>query len=64
MENPPFEDVYPIKNGGFSIAMLVYPKVDGGFKHLLLLSLTWGRWNHFDKYNFSGWVGFETTNYR
>ena len=22
--NPPFEDVSPIKNGGFSIAMLVY----------------------------------------
>ena len=24
MENPPIEDVSPIKNGGFSIAMLVF----------------------------------------
>ena len=27
MGNPPFEDVFPIKNGGFSIAMLVYQRV-------------------------------------
>ena len=27
MENGPFEDVFPIKNGGFSIAMLVYQRV-------------------------------------
>jgi len=29
MENPPFEDVFPIENGGFSIAMFVYRRVDG-----------------------------------
>ena len=27
MENGPFEDVFPIKNGGYSIAMLVYQGV-------------------------------------
>ena len=43
MENPPFEDVYPIKNGGFSIAMLVYPKVDGGFKYFLLVPRILGK---------------------
>ena len=29
MENPPFEDVFPIENGGFSIAMLAYWRVCG-----------------------------------
>ena len=29
MENGPVEDVFPIENGGFSIAMLVYWRVDG-----------------------------------
>ena len=32
MENGPFEDVFPIKNGGFSMAMLVYQRVQGWFK--------------------------------
>ena len=27
MGNPPFEDVSPIQNGGFPIAMLVYQRV-------------------------------------
>jgi len=27
MGNPPFEDVSPIKNGGFPIAILVYQRV-------------------------------------
>ena len=27
MGNPPFEDVFPIENGGFSIAMFVYQRV-------------------------------------
>ena len=27
MENPPFEDVFPIGKGGFSMAMLVYWRV-------------------------------------
>ena len=27
MENGPFEDVFPIENGGYSIAMLVYLRV-------------------------------------
>ena len=27
MENPPFEDVFPIKDGDFSIAMFVYQRV-------------------------------------
>ena len=27
MKNPPLEDGYPIKNGGFSIAVLVYRRV-------------------------------------
>ena len=27
MENGPFEDVFPIENGVFSIAMLVYQRV-------------------------------------
>ena len=27
MENGPFEDVFPIENGGYSIAMLVYQRV-------------------------------------
>ena len=28
MGNPVFEDVFPIGNGGFSIAMLVYQRVN------------------------------------
>ena len=27
MENPPFEDVFPIENGGFSNVMLVFQGV-------------------------------------
>ena len=34
MGNPPFEDVSPIKNGVFPIAMLVYQRVYG--EHLFL----------------------------
>jgi len=30
IEKQPFEDVPPIQNGGFSIAMLVYWMVTGG----------------------------------
>ena len=34
MENGPFKDVFPIENGGFSIAMLVYRSVfDFQFGH-------------------------------
>ena len=31
MENPPFEDVFPMKNGGFSMAMLDYRRVSSFF---------------------------------
>ena len=27
MENGPFEDVFPIENGGYSVAMFVYQRV-------------------------------------
>ena len=30
MEHGPFEDDFPIKNGGYSIAMLVYQSVPKG----------------------------------
>ena len=32
MENGPFEDVFPIEHGGFSMAMLVYQGVPGDSK--------------------------------
>ena len=36
MGNPSFEDVSPIKNGGFSIAMLVYQRVIRHFLERIL----------------------------
>ena len=39
MGNPPFEDVFPMENGGLIIAILVYQRVDlinGGFSVALL----------------------------